>query len=52
MPIKAATTYYKVNDVVKFGGTQYKCTTAHTRLFYRRFRSVQTLQHLLKVKSG
>ena len=24
------TTYYKVNDVVKFGGNQYKCTTAHT----------------------
>jgi len=24
------TTYYKVNDIVKFGGTQYKCTTAHT----------------------
>ena len=21
-------TYYKVNDVVKFGGLQYKCTTA------------------------
>jgi len=26
----AATTYYKVNDVVKFGSFQYKCTTAHT----------------------
>jgi len=26
----AATTYYKVNDIVKFGGTQYKVTTAHT----------------------
>ena len=26
----AGSTYYKVNDVVKFGGTQYKCTTAHT----------------------
>ena len=26
----ATSTYYKVNDVVKFGGTQYKVTTAHT----------------------
>ena len=26
----AATTYYKLNDVVKFGSFQYKCITAHT----------------------
>ena len=26
----ATSTYYKVNDVVKYGGGQYKCTTAHT----------------------
>ena len=26
----AATTYYKLNDVVKFGAYQYKVTTAHT----------------------
>ena len=26
----AASSYYKVNDVVKFGAFQYKCTAAHT----------------------
>ena len=26
----AATTYYRLDDVVKFGSYQYKCTTAHT----------------------
>jgi hypothetical protein len=26
----ATSTYYKVNDVVKYGGNQYKCITAHT----------------------
>ena len=26
----ASSTWYKLNDVVKFGNTQYRCTTAHT----------------------
>ncbi len=26
----ATSTYYKINDVVKYGAGQYKCTTAHT----------------------
>ena len=26
----AATTYYRLDDVVKFGSYQYRCTTAHT----------------------
>ena len=26
----AATTWYKINDVVKYGNTQYRCTSGHT----------------------